>query len=140
MLIEPRHRVGAAHDAFESAPGGILERLFLKPLCRVLDQFAQVLITRTMLKSISNPGTGPALLRELNDALGIGFAEPGDSIECDAHPIVGRAALRLNHRSTSIAPASTYRSEDHEFTPDLRLCPRPAGLGTGVGQRLPGRQ
>jgi hypothetical protein len=77
VLVQPRHGVGAAYNALESAPGGILKRLFLKSLCRVLDQFAQVLIARTMLKSISNPGTGPAVLRELNDTLAIASLNQG---------------------------------------------------------------
>src|SRR2546430_12624776 len=87
--LEPRQGVGCAHDALETAPGRILKRFFLKSLCHVLHPFVEATVTWTVLKSTRDRGGGPPLPSEMDDALGIGLAEPRRSIKRDAHFFVG---------------------------------------------------
>jgi hypothetical protein len=132
MRFKPRQGFRSIHDALKGAPGGILKRFFLKPLRRVLQQFAKALVTGSVLKSISNPWGRPPLPSKVNDALGVGLAEPRRSIKDDAHLFVGRVALSINRGRAFNCP---YRAPREESGREVRRGFGGPGRYSGRGRR-----
>jgi hypothetical protein len=80
------------HLGVECRPGGVLQRLLPQPGGRILNQPVQPFVARTGLKGVGNPDAGPALRRQVLNALQISLAKPWRRIELESQGIVGGVA------------------------------------------------